>query len=335
MRLHLGLGLLTLTVAGLVAPASAHAAMASCMSPDGSCEISNVPDDMLNCMCADGSGGGYGGGNMWAGLSDMELQPVCDAELASFCGGAPPPPPGLVCATMNGTCEISNSPFDYIDCLCSDGTGFGYGGGNMWAGLSDPELIMICEGIANTECMGGPPPPPPSAVECSSRLGTCVVDNVPEDSVDCQCADGGEVGGVGGNMWAGLSEGEMLMVCEDQIVELCGEEGGTTSGDTGDSGGDTGDGSGDSTGGGEGTSTGHGDSGEDTGGESDVGESGEGTTGGPGETDGGSEDSGGSGGGEGGGGGGCSVAPRGASGGLALALLGLLGLGRRRRRRAA
>lgn len=338
MRLHLGLALTALTFVGAVVPATAQAAVANCMSPDGSCEISNDPEDSLVCNCADGSGGGLVGGMAWAGLTEMELQPICEAELAAFCG-VPMPPPGLMCGTPSGTCTISNDPIDFIDCTCADGSGFGMGGGNAWAGLSDPELIMICEGIVDTECMGGPPPPPPPpvGVNCTSRLGDCTVENDPEDYVACECADGSAVEGGGGMEWSGLTEGELLMVCEDQIIEQCGMEGGSTGGEGtgGSEGGSTG---GEGTGG-EGTagegSTGHGETGMDdsgTGGESGVGETGTGgggSTGGS-ETEGGSEGSGG-GGDEGGGGGGCSVAPRGATGSLALVLLGLLGLGRRRR----
>ncbi|MEX1366258.1 MAG: hypothetical protein AB1Z98_24245 [Nannocystaceae bacterium] len=202
---------MTFTGAGLALAGSAHAAMANCMSPVGSCDISNVPDDQLLCNCADGSGGGFGGGNAWAGLNDMELVPVCEVELAAFCGGAPPPP-GLMCSTPSGDCTISNVPFDAISCECADGSGFGYGGGNMWAGLSDPELVMVCEGIVDTECMGGPPPPPPG-IQCSSRLGDCTVENDPEDFVSCECADGTGFAGGGGMAWAGLTEEELALVC--------------------------------------------------------------------------------------------------------------------------
>ncbi|MCA9705962.1 MAG: MYXO-CTERM sorting domain-containing protein [Myxococcales bacterium] len=391
-RLHTGLGLLTIAGLTLSAPSLAAAATANCMSADGSCEVSNDGFDTVDCMCSDGSGGGGGGGNAWAGLSEMELQPICEAELQAFCGvapppdgvpcssplgeciidndpedslscecangvgggffggnawaglsdvellaicemeipgfcGAPPPPPGLPCSTPDGECVISNEPFDSIECQCSDGSGFGGGGGNMWAGLSEAELLMICEDTVVTECGGGPPPPP--VVDCGSRLGTCEISNEPFDSIVCDCADGTDFGGGGGSEWAGLSPEELETVCQEQLELGCGM--GETEGTTGETGDET-DGT---TSGGEetdGTTSGGEETGEGTGTGAETGVS-AGETG----SEGGSEGTGGEGGAEGdggGGGGGCSVSTDSTPPGWALALLGLLGLGWRRRRSA-
>ena len=350
MRIHLGLGLFAFTLTELVAPGLAEAATANCMSPDGACEVSNDAGDWIMCSCADGSGGGGGGGNEWDGLTEMELEPICDQQLAMFCaGGPPPPPPGIPCGTASGACLISNMPFDSLECTCADGSAFGYGGGNAWAGLDEMELVGVCEDIVDIECAGGPPPPPPG-LECTSPVGACSISNDPEDFIECACVDGTGFGGGGGMTWAGLSDEELLMVCETQLEDGCGEgetseTDGTTPGESGESGesgnpGDTG-GTGGGTGGEASTggveSSGGGE-GLDTGGEAEAGstssEPGEGSTsGGGGDATEGATEGGGGGGSDGGNSGGCSVGSAQAPG-WALVLLGMLGLGRRRRRAA-
>ncbi|MCH9684476.1 MAG: hypothetical protein K0V04_23780 [Deltaproteobacteria bacterium] len=357
MRIHLSLGLFVSTLVGLATPLTAQAAEAMCVGPEGDCTVSNVPEDNLICNCASGLGGGFFGGNQWAGLSDTDLEPICDAELLAFCGGAPPFP-GLECMGMNGTCTISNNPIDWIECACDDGSGFGGGGGNQWAGLSDADLLLICEDQANMGCMGGPPPPP--GLVCQNADGICEISNFPEDNLFCECADGSAGGIGGGNNWAGLSDADLLMVCDDELVQFCSgglppattttdgpdTEGGesstsddpgatdtsTTSGDdatsttttsaTGSP--DTGDDDTDPPGTSEEGGSGAASTGVSSNGSTSVAA----TTGGSGGADGGAD-------GGGDGGGGCSVAPRSNAGGWGLMLLGLAGLGWRRRRRAA
>jgi MYXO-CTERM domain-containing protein len=263
MRSSLGLGLLAFTLTALVGPSLAYAATANCMSPTGSCEVSNDGEDFTECACADGTGIGGGGGNDWAGLSEVELQPICEEQLANLCG--PPPLPDLMCSNRLGECTISNDPVDFVECTCASGEDFSGGGGMMWAGLSDEELLLECEAQLDEGC---------AAAETTGE---------PSDT---------------------------------------GDTGDTGAGETTDSGGaDT-----------EiGTGPGPGDTGiDDSGGASEGSTSGNpdpSTTGD--DPTGASEDGGGDGGG--GGGGGCSVAGRSTSGGWALVLLGLLGLGRRQR----
>lgn len=338
MRLHLGFGLLAFTLVELVGPDVAQAATANCMSPDGTCEVNNDAGDFTSCECADGIGVATGGGNEWAGLSEVELQPICDAQLAALCG-PPPPPEGIPCMSPAGSCVIDNVPEDSLSCECADGSGGGLAGGNAWAGLSDVELAMQCEVELASLCGGAPPPPPPPppVLECSSGLGSCVIGNEPIDFLECECTSAPGFGGGGGTDWAGLSDEELLMLCEDMLADGCtvGSETGDT-GETSDTG-ETGD-----TEGGEGSTgdatTGQpgGETGLDGSGGASEGSSGDApppaTTGD--DATGGSETGDDGAGGGGGGGGGCRVAPRQASSGLALVLLGLVGLGRRRRRGA-
>lgn len=342
MRFHLGLGLFSIiSFTDLVGPGIAQAATADCMSPDGTCEVSNDAGDFVSCECASGIGVAGGGSNEWDGLSEAELELVCDEQLAMLCGPVPPPD-GIPCVSPAGSCVIDNEP-DSLSCMCADGSGGGFEGGNAWAGYSEMELLEQCEIELASVCGGAPPPPPVEDLECSSPLGSCTIANEPVDFLECTCADGEGFAGGGGNEWAELSEDELLMECEAQLAEGCAA--GSETGDTTDTGepGDTGEqGDTDDTGG-EGSTGGAGSTGEP--GETGVDDSGgaEGSSGNPppattGEdaTDGGSEGSdGGADGDEGGGGtGGCSIATRSISSSWALALLALAGLGRRRRRAA-
>lgn len=339
MRLPLGLALLTVTLTELVGPGVAEAAMADCMSPDGSCEVNNDAGDFVSCACADGSGVAGGGTNDWAGLSELELQPICEEQLAMFCGPVPPPA-GVQCMSPVGTCTIDNIPEDSLSCECVDGSGGGFAGGNMWAGLSEMELLDQCNMELASLCGGAPPPPPPS-LECSSPLGECTIANQPADFLECTCADGMGFSGGGGNDWAELSEEELLMLCEEALAGGCAvgsETGGETGAETGEPG-DTGETGAEGSTGGAGSTGGPGqDTGlDDSGGLSESSSSGtpdpttgDDATGGATEgNDSGAE-------GDGGGGtSGCSVAPRStAPAGWALVLLGLVGV-RWRRRRAA
>lgn len=385
-----------LALAALALPALAQAATAQCMGEYGSCEVSNDGFDEAECMCADGGGGGFGGGNEWAGLSEVELGPICEEILADFCGpfippeevycwsflgdcaidnepddtlycncadGSTPtleggmawagwsddqlydeceaqldmlclPPPGsMECANGSGMCIIDNMPTDFLACECTGGDGGSTGGGNDWAGYSELELFDECASQLVDFC-GGPMPHPPWAV-CSSSLGECLLDNDPEDRLECTCADGEMVSMSGGSEWAGLSYDELFMECEEQLFEGCSVSAESSSGsDTGDTG-DTDSGSSGSTGAGSST----GEPGNETGivsppdgssGTPDPGSTSDDPTGGASESgDGGAT------GGEGGCS--CSTSDRSNRNGWALSLLGLvtLGLSRRRRARAA
>jgi MYXO-CTERM domain-containing protein len=389
MDLRRGLPYLAFTLATLSAPGLAQAATAQCIGPDGTCQVSNDGFDWIDCMCNDGSGGGGGGGNAWAGLSEMELQPICEEQLADFCGPFVPPdylecwgflgsciidndpedllecwcfdgsgvgmsggmtwagwtdaqliaeceaqldatcvpPPGSIdCSNTNGECMITNVPEDFLACECGNGDGGGYGGGNAWAGYSELQLHNECGQQLVSFC-GGPLPPPPW-LECSSNLGDCIIDNDPEDLLECTCADGETISSSGGNAWAGLSNEELFMECEEQLFEGCAasEDSGTGTDSGGSSDGDTGSSSGSSTGE-PGSGTGIDGSGS-SGGTPPPASTGDDPTGGASEgSEGGAAD--------GGSGGGCSCSSTGGSqtGGWALALLGLVGV--RWRRRAA
>lgn len=390
MHLHRGLPLVVFTLTTLAAPALVQAATANCMGAAGTCEVSNDGFDWTDCTCADGSGIGFGGGNEWAGLSEVELGPVCEEQLDSLCGPIVDPEQ-IECATVYGSCVIDNDPADTIDCECYDGTTGGVPGGGAWAGYSAEELFLECATQLTTLCLppltsfdcsnangsctianepvdflscectngagggesggnawfghsalelfdecgsqlvgycGGPLPPPPW-VECSSSLGSCTVDNDPEDRLECTCVNGEEISSIGGSAWAGLSTDDLFMICEEQLYEGCsvgaGSGSGTDTGTTGDT-----DGTG-STGSGSATGQPGEDTGADGSGSASEGSSGtlppdtagDDTTEGASEGgDGGADDSG-------GGGCGCSATGRSNPGGWVLMLLGLVGVPRR------
>lgn len=393
MQLHRASALFTLALAAFGTPTLAHAAVANCMSAFGSCEVSNDGFDWTECMCADGSGVGGGGGNMWAGLSELELAPICEEQLASFCGpflppefiacygvlgsctidndpvdsiacecldgttgGVPgggawagwsemqlyaeceaqldmvcvPPAGALVCSNANGECAIANAPEDFLACECAGGDGGGWAGGNAWAGYSELDLFDEC-GTQLVGLCGGALPAPPWA-ECSSTLGECILDNDPEDSLECTCSDGETISQSGGSEWAGLSPEELFMECEEQLYAGCSVDVGSGSAtDTGEGGDTSGTGDGGTSSGGTtgepGESTGLEGSSGTPGGSSGTPEpvtTGDDTTGDPAASD------------DGAAGGGCSCAASQGHeiGGWALALLGLVGLRGRRRTRA-
>ncbi len=191
-------------------------------------------------------------------------------------------------------------------------------------------------------------------VECSNAFGSCTVSNDGSDSISCTCDGGGGDGGTGGNDWAGLSEAELMEICEAELaycyegLPTTGEPDpdGTTGVDTWGT--DTGgtDSWGTDTGGGSGSGDGtdgvgtDGDPGSDSGtaGETAGGDSGSVTAGGDdaggtgGDSGGQLEGDGGSGsGGSDASGRGCSMGTRGGMGILALLCLGVLGFAGRRR----
>ena len=100
LRFPLGLALLV-TSFSFTQPSTAQAAVANCMTPDGACEVSNDGVDSVFCECADGSAGGGGGFMEWAGLSEMDLQPICVEQIAIFCG--PPMFDGIPCSSPSGS----------------------------------------------------------------------------------------------------------------------------------------------------------------------------------------------------------------------------------------
>lgn len=167
----------------------------------------------------------------WAGYDDMQLFTECEAQLDMYCL---PPPMSLVCSNANGECTIANVPGDFLDCECNDGGAGSLGGGNAWAGYSELELHALCGAQLVGLCGGSLPPPP--WIECSSRLGSCIIDNEPEDLLECACADGEVILGGAGNEWAGLSDQELFLECEEQLYAGCAvgaeSESGTDTGDT-------------------------------------------------------------------------------------------------------
>jgi MYXO-CTERM domain-containing protein len=149
-------------------------------------------------------------------------------------------------------------------------------------GLSALVLGLALFGLAPSEAKA-------IEVMCSNEYGQCEVQNDPS-WISCSCNDESSTGGTGGDEYQGLSEAELMEVCEAELSYcLPGEEesgeGTTTFGS------DTGEGEGTSTsdsGEGEGTSTSDSGEGEEgtTGegeGTSTTGEGEEGTTGGDGE----------------------------------------------------
>jgi MYXO-CTERM domain-containing protein len=142
---------------------------------------------------------------------------------------------------------------------------------------------------------------PAMAIEvmCSNEFGECTVSNDGFDEIECTCADGGGLGGTGGDQYFGLTDAELLEICLDQLV-LCDGQGGTDGGteetgwggtdggteetgwggteESGETFGDTGDGDGDGDSSGDGD--GDGDSGDSVGdGDGDSGGDGDGDSG--------------------------------------------------------
>lgn len=200
-----------------VVPSVAQAASASCMTVDGSCDVSNDGFDSISCECNDGSAGGGGGGNAWAGLTEDELQGVCFEELMAFCG-PPMPPTGIQCDGMNGTCWIDNEPSDSLICECNDGSGGFQGGGNEWAGLSDDELLNECE--ANVDVVCGPPIP--VLWDCETDAGACDLEAGDDPYYVCECADGSGSAGSGQASWNDLDDRGFYNACLEQIESDCG-----------------------------------------------------------------------------------------------------------------
>jgi len=134
------------------------------------------------------------------------------------------------CEDAFGSCTVINDYADSVTCECSGAGGesasvTGESGTNEWEGLSEAELLVICEERLTQMC--NPGPVPEEGIPCENAQGRCVVDNDPADAVFCACNDGsgggeGDSGGSGGgNGWAGLSEQELQEVCFEQLDSFC------------------------------------------------------------------------------------------------------------------
>lgn len=90
-----GLGLASVVAAaiwGVAAPAQAAEVM--CSSDLGECTVSNDDGvDSASCDCAEGEGFGTSGGDRYEGLSEDELQEICEGLLLD-CKGGPDTDPG-------------------------------------------------------------------------------------------------------------------------------------------------------------------------------------------------------------------------------------------------
>lgn len=211
-----GLSGLVAAVGWLGLEGEAFALESSCMTANGICEVSNVPDDSGSCECADGGAGGFGGGNEWAAYNQAQMDMVCLETVEAFCG-PPPPPDGVPCGSVLGECLIDNEP-DNLSCECAGGLGGGFGGGNEWDGLSDDELADVC--LEQLDLFCGAPPDPEWL--CESDLGGCSID-ISEDGVfvTCGCDDGGAFY-PGDPEWADLDEDDLLEVCFGELDATCG-----------------------------------------------------------------------------------------------------------------
>lgn len=184
--------------------------------------------------------------NVWAGLSEAELEEVCREELASFCGDPPPPVGGVTCTTDLGSCTVNNDGFDSVSCSCDGGAGDGgTGGGNAWAGLSEEELMDVCLEQVDSFCdfeetqgegtsTGGPATSgsstseggdPGSADEDDGQgqanTGASGNGTNPGDGVDSAGTSGGgneanSVGGAGDGAGGSESVGDSLVVDENE-----------------------------------------------------------------------------------------------------------------------
>lgn len=221
-----------LSVAVLGLARQADAASATCEGPEGSCEVSNDDDlDSFGCECAGGGGDGGAGGMEWAGLSEAELQDVCDQVLEENCGDGPPPPKGIPCEDKTGSCVVDNMP-DFVTCACADeGGGDGGEGGNAWDDYDEDQLYEEC--LAQLESACGPVEPTGGSMDSGGES-----DGGADDAADDGPAEGDD-GADGGDTGAGDgTEGG----ADDGGAEAGQEEGGAEAGQGDEAGGDAGDG---------------------------------------------------------------------------------------------
>src|SRR5687768_3198389 len=57
-----------------------------------------------------------------------------------------------------------------------------------------------------------------ATVECSDEYGSCELSNDGPDSISCSCDEGDSGGTTGGDEWEGLSEEELLEICEVELA---------------------------------------------------------------------------------------------------------------------
>lgn len=234
----------------------------------------------------------------------------------------------VMCSNDYGHCTVSNNNGSHISCSCGDSGGDEGTGGDDFEGMSEEELLEVCEdavAFCEDNGEGGEAESGTTGADPTAGEEEGGVDGEEGDTDDEPGTTGATSGGEEG--FPGDDEGEAGTdgaESDGDPEETTGDSGGDSGGDgnstgEGDSGGDsegdpetTGDSGGDS--GGEGNSTGD----ESPGGEEEgQQESGDGETGSPAD--------------EVEGGGGCSVATNSGLGLLGLALLGLFGLHRRER----
>ncbi len=142
-----------LALANVAVPNVAHALSSSCEGEDGSCMLSNDGDGSVSCECIDGTLA-VGPGGDWADLSQDQLDGVCKEQLAELCG--PGPGGGVQCYGGNGFCDLVADPPSY-SCFCNEpGTGGGSIGDKSWPGLTDDELMMVCEELLAENCVDAP-----------------------------------------------------------------------------------------------------------------------------------------------------------------------------------
>jgi MYXO-CTERM domain-containing protein len=58
-------------------------------------------------------------------------------------------------------------------------------------------------------------------VECESEYGACSVSNEGQDFVGCGCANESGTGGTGGNEWEDFDDEELMAICEAELA-FCG-----------------------------------------------------------------------------------------------------------------
>gem|GEM_PF-2961252 len=258
---------LSLGVLGLAR--QADAASATCEGPEGSCEVSNdMDEDSFGCECANGGGDGGGGGDAWAGLSEKELQEVCEGVLEDNCGDGPPPPKGVPCEDKTGSCVVDNNP-DFVTCSCADeGGGDGGEGGNAWDDYDEDQLYDEC--LAQLESACGPVEPTGGSMDSGG-------DSAGDDAGDADGggedgADGGETGAGGTDEGGDAADGDGDDDGGKAGQEGGGDEAGQEDGAGGDAaGGDTGNDTDGSADGGAGDDEGGGSKGCSIGGGSTVG----------------------------------------------------------------
>jgi MYXO-CTERM domain-containing protein len=216
----------------------------------------------------------------------------------------------VMCSNEYGMCEVQDNP-SWISCSCIDESSTGGTGGDEYQGLSEAELMAVCEAEL-AYCL------PAETSDGTTTLGT-------SDTGEGEGTSTSDTGDSTTNGDTGTTNGEEGTTGAEEGTT--GGDGGTTGAEEGTTGGDEGTTGG--TGGEEAETGGDEPTTSDSGGESGSdggGDSGTGGDGGDEANDGGGAE------GQGGDGDGCSVANDSGFGALALfGMLGLLGLRSRKR----